>query len=135
MVGVAQWLEHQVVDLTVAGSSPVAHPSTSSGFTTPNRMNWNTYILLCDQKTYYIGLTSNLENRIKSHKRKENTATKEFSDIRLVYQEKYETRKEAENREKQLKGWSIAKKKALISGNMQMLIDLSKPRACRAVNG
>lgn len=26
MVGVAQWLEHQVVDLTVAGSNPVAHP-------------------------------------------------------------------------------------------------------------
>jgi hypothetical protein len=27
-VGVAQWLEHQVVDLTVAGSNPVAHPKS-----------------------------------------------------------------------------------------------------------
>ena len=26
MVGVAQWLEHQLVELNVAGSSPVAHP-------------------------------------------------------------------------------------------------------------
>lgn len=26
MVGVAQLVEHQIVDLAVAGSSPVAHP-------------------------------------------------------------------------------------------------------------
>ena len=32
----------------------------------------------------------------------------------------------AEKREKQLKGWSVAKKKALIQGNIELLKRLSK---------
>ncbi|MFI5265678.1 MAG: GIY-YIG nuclease family protein [Candidatus Levyibacteriota bacterium] len=92
-------------------------------------MAWYTYILLCDQKTYYIGLTSNLRNRLKSHKLKQNIGTKEFSDIRLVYFEKYKIRKESENREQQLKKWTVAKKKALITGNLELLKKLSKTRS------
>jgi putative endonuclease len=89
-------------------------------------MLWYIYILLCDQKTYYVGLTSNLDNRLKSHNAKRNTATKRFSDLKLVYSEEYMTRKEAEVREKQLKKWTRAKKKALIDGNVELLIKLSK---------
>jgi len=89
-------------------------------------MSWYTYILLCDQKTYYIGLTNNITNRLSSHKRRENIGTKEFSDIQLIYKEEYPTRKLAEKRENQIKGWSRAKKKALIEGNTELLIELSK---------
>lgn len=96
----------------------------------PLCMHWNTYILLCDQKTYYVGLTSNLINREKSHKRKQNLATKRFSDIQLIFSEQFNTRHEAERREKQIKGWSVAKKRALISGNKELLIQLSKTRGC-----
>lgn len=92
-------------------------------------MPWHIYILLCDQKTYYIGLTSNLQNRFLSHKRKENLATKKFSELELVYSEDFETRKQAENREIQLKKWSAAKKKALIAGDRELLVQLSKSRA------
>jgi putative endonuclease len=92
-------------------------------------MFWNVYILLCNQKTYYIGLTSNIENRLKSHKAKFNIATKEFSDIQLVYTEQYKTRAEAEKREQQLKKWTFAKKKALVEGNKELLINLSKTRS------
>jgi putative endonuclease len=87
---------------------------------------WTVYILLCDQKTYYIGLTSNLQNRLRSHNAKENIATKKFSDLRVVYAEKHKTRKEAERREIQLKKWSRAKKRALIEGNLELLRKLSK---------
>jgi len=89
-------------------------------------MDWNIYILLCDQKSYYVGLTHDLKQRLTSHKSKANIATKEFSDLKLVYSEKYKTRKEAETREKQLKGWTLAKKKALVEGNIPLLIKLSK---------
>ena len=44
----------------------------------------------------------------------------------MVYSEQYFTRKEAEEREKQLKGWSTAKKKALMAGDKVLLIKLSK---------
>lgn len=84
-------------------------------------MPWHIYILLCDQKTYYVGLTSNVQNRFLSHKRKEDIGTKKFSELQLVYSEDFETRKQAERRETQLKKWSVAKKKALISGNKELL--------------
>lgn len=90
---------------------------------------WYIYILLCDQKTFYIGLTSNISQRIASHKSKYNIGTKRFSNLRLVYKEEYQTRKDAEKREKQLTGWSAAKKKALIAGDKVLLISLSKTRS------
>jgi len=89
-------------------------------------MRWFVYILFCDQKTYYVGLTHDVGKRLLSHRAKQNIGTKEFSDIDLVYHEEYETRIEAEIREKQIKGWSVAKKKALISGNIDFLKELSK---------
>ena len=89
-------------------------------------MSWFVYILFCDQKTYYVGMSHDISQRLRSHKAKLNMATKEFSDIRLVYSEKFETRSVAESREKQLKGWSVAKKKALISDNLDLLVQLSK---------
>ncbi len=92
-------------------------------------MTWYIYILLCNQKTYYVGLTHNLEQRLTSHKQKRNIGTKEFSDLQLVYHEEFDTRDKAERREKQLKGWTFAKKKALIDGNTDLLIQLSKTRA------
>ena len=92
-------------------------------------MPWAIYILLCDQKTYYVGLSSDVNERFISHKLKQNLATKEFSDLKLVYTESYPTRKEAEQRERQLKGWSVAKKKALIAGDKDLLIKLSKTRS------
>lgn len=91
-------------------------------------MSWFIYILFCDQKTYYVGLTNNLEKRFHSHRNKENIGTKEFSDLKMVYSEKFNTRKEAETREKQIKGWTVAKKKALIEQNIGELVRLSRNR-------
>ena len=75
---------------------------------------WYTYLLLCDQKTFYVGITNNLKNRLIEHKTKQSFFTKKFSDIRLVYCEKYPTNHEAALREKQIKGWSRTKKYMLI---------------------
>ena len=49
--------------------------------------------------------------------------------VQLVYSEQYQARKLAEKRERQLKGWTYAKKKALIDGNKDLLIKLSKTRS------
>ena len=77
---------------------------------------WYVYLLLCDQKTFYIGITNNLRNRIIQHKSKLTTSTVEFSDINLVYCEEYLDKHQAAIREKQLKGWSRAKKQMLLDG-------------------
>ena len=60
------------------------------------------------------------------HKAGYSPYTKKFSDIQLKYTEVYPTSVAAKNREEQLKGWSVAKKKALIDGDKQALIELSK---------
>ena len=45
----------------------------------------------------------------------------ENGEFELVYQEDYVTRIEVMRREKQLKGWTRAKKEALITGNLELL--------------
>jgi predicted GIY-YIG superfamily endonuclease len=72
----------------------------------------------------YIGQTNNLEKRIREHidhLEKAAKFTKEHGDFKLVYQEEFNTRLESMRREKQLKGWTRAKKEALISGNLKLL--------------
>ncbi|MBU4369876.1 GIY-YIG nuclease family protein [Patescibacteria group bacterium] len=89
-------------------------------------MFWYTYILFCDQKIFYVGITNNLRKRVEQHKKKQSPYTKKFSDIKLVYFEKYESRRQAEKREIEIKKWSIAKKKSLIRGDIELLKKLSK---------
>ena len=87
---------------------------------------WFVYILFCDQKMFYVGISQNVQQRLLQHKTGKSQFTKQFSDLKLVYVEKGFNKKSAEIREKQLKGWSRAKKKALINGDKEMLISLSK---------
>ena len=89
-------------------------------------MPWVVYILLCDQKTFYVGITDNLNRRLNDHNSGYSNYTKKFSNINLVYKECFKSRRDAEVRETQLKGWSVAKKKALIMGDKNLLIRLSK---------
>jgi len=77
---------------------------------------WYVYILLCDQKTFYVGISPDIVSRFKQHKSGQSFFTKKFSDIELVYAEKYPNKNEAAKREKQLKGWSHAKKQMLVDG-------------------
>ncbi len=89
-------------------------------------MPWFIYILFCDQKIYYVGSTNNIERRLIEHQTKQSNFTHKFSDIKLVYHEKLDSKEKALLREKQIKGWSLAKKKSLIDGNIELLIRLSK---------
>lgn len=81
-------------------------------------MQWFVYMLLCDQKTFYIGFTADIVNRLMQHCRGQSFFTKQFSEIKLIYCEKYLTEKDAVKREKQLKGWSHAKKQKLLTGEL-----------------
>src|SRR5438309_5008023 len=77
---------------------------------------WLVYMLLCDQKTFYIGISDDFPNRFKQHKNKLVISAKQFSYHRFVYAERYISKYEAAKKEKQLKGWSHAKKQMLVDG-------------------
>lgn len=68
--------------------------------------------------TYYIGVTSNLPNRILQHKEKrfENSFSAKYNLNKLVYFEQFQMISDAIAREKQLKGGSRAQKINLIQG-------------------
>ncbi len=79
-------------------------------------MNYYVYILTNKyNKVLYIGVTDNLARRIYEHKTGINDGfTKKYNVHKLVYAEKIDDISYAIKREKQLKGWTRAKKIALI---------------------
>jgi len=82
------------------------------------------YILRSIDNYLYIGQTNNLEKRVREHiEHLEKAAkfTKEHNNFELVYKEEFLTRLESMRREKQLKGWTRAKKEALIAGDYELL--------------
>ncbi|HCR35961.1 hypothetical protein A2130_00360 [Candidatus Woesebacteria bacterium GWC2_33_12] len=79
---------------------------------------WYVYLLLCDQRTFYVGFTTDIVNRIRQHKDKQSFFTKKFSSLKLIYCEKYDSEQLAIAREKQIKGWSRTKKQMLIRGKL-----------------
>ncbi|MBN1168576.1 GIY-YIG nuclease family protein [Candidatus Woesebacteria bacterium] len=88
------------------------------------KITYYVYILRTSSDTLYIGQTNNLERRILEHKNKKSKSakyTRYFKSIKLVYSESYKTRKDAMQRESQLKKLSREKKEALISSNINLL--------------
>mgnify|MGYP001614744300 FL=1 len=87
-------------------------------------MPYYIYILRSTSNELYIGQTNNLQNREHQQLSKSSKAAKFIKDgknFRLVYQEKYPTSIEVMRRERQLKGWTRAKKEALINRNLDLL--------------
>ena len=87
-------------------------------------MSYFVYILRTSANTLYIGQTNNLEKRLKEHKNKSSKSARYiryFDSVELVFSEKYLTRKEAMQREIQLKRWSRSKKEAIITGSLGLL--------------
>lgn len=88
-----------------------------------------TYILRCEDNRLYVGSTNNLEERIKRHKAGyASEFTHLHKPVELVYKEEFKTYQEAFRRERQIKCWSVAKKEALIAGNIDLLKQLSKSK-------
>jgi len=86
-----------------------------------------TYITASRSRTLYIGVTSSLQKRMLEHKRKlhEGFSTT-YNCTRLVWFERFVDPSNAIAREKQLKGWSRAKKIALIVKANPTWLDLSE---------
>ncbi|NCS94249.1 MAG: hypothetical protein COX79_01315 [Candidatus Levybacteria bacterium CG_4_10_14_0_2_um_filter_36_16] len=73
------------------------------------------YILRGPKNHLYVGVTENIEKRIKRHMLGDGAEfTKRNKVYDLVYSEQFETLPEARRREKQIKGWRRAKKENLI---------------------
>lgn len=54
---------------------------------------------------YYIGITSNLDQRIRKHNSNHKGFTGRANDWELKYCENYDSKNEAKRREEQIKSW------------------------------
>jgi len=86
------------------------------------------YFLKNSKDQLYIGQTNNLVRRERQQILKLTKSAKFIKEstnkFSLVYYERYTTRLEAMRREKQLKGWTRAKKEALIKKDYKLLKSL-----------
>ena len=77
--------------------------------------NYYVHILASASRTLYTGVTNNLQRRVLQHRSKSLAGFTALYNInRLVYYETTGDVRAAIAREKQIKGWSRAKKVALI---------------------
>lgn len=76
---------------------------------------WWLYIIECNDKSLYTGITKDIKRRLKEHlNRNGGRYTRSRGVKKLVYKEKYKTRSEVLKREAQIKNWSREKKMGLI---------------------
>jgi len=78
----------------------------------PKRNNkYDVYILLCSDKSLYTGISNDLENRLKKHRKGEGSKyVRSRLPFKLIYTEEFKNRSEASKRENEIKGWSRKEK-------------------------
>ena len=78
-------------------------------------MNWQVYIVLCSDDTFYTGITTDLQRRFTQHA--SGRGAKYFrgrKPLEVVYQESGHTRSTASSRELEIKDLERAEKSILI---------------------
>ena len=87
------------------------------------------YILRCADDSYYVGHAEDVYARIALHNAGRAASwTSLRRPVTLAYSEPVGAHSDAIRRERQLKGWSRAKKEALIAGYLVQLKELSRCR-------
>lgn len=87
------------------------------------------YILRCADGSYYTGSTDFLEARIGQHHIGQGSAhTRRRRPVTLAWCQEFPIRLEALEAERRIKGWTRAKKQALIAGDWSRLSALARNR-------
>jgi tRNA/rRNA methyltransferase len=90
-------------------------------------MGYYVYILRCSDGSYYTGHSDQIEARLAAHQSgKFPGYTYERRPVELAFLEEMSSRDDAFRRERQIKGWSRAKKEALMAQNWEQLVRLSR---------
>ena len=90
---------------------------------------FHVYILRCSDFSLYVGSTADLSSRLDTHNDgRGGTYTASRRPVTLLYSEPHSMRQDAVARERQIKGWTAAKKLALAGGRLTDLERLARRR-------
>ena len=93
-------------------------------------MDFYAYLLHCSDGSYYAGHTDDLDARVAQHQSGAMPGyTRDKRPVELLWAERFPDRDSAFAAERRIKGWSRAKKEALVRGDWAAL----KRLASRAV--
>ncbi len=94
-----------------------------------DELSFYAYMLSCRDGSYYVGQTDNLELRLYQHIAGSFPGyTRGRRPLRLVWSESFGSREEAFAAERRIKGWSRAKKEALVAGDWGTISALAAVR-------
>ena len=93
---------------------------------------FSVYILHCADGAYYVGHTDDMALRMQQHDSNDVGYTALRKPVQLLWQGEFETREGALAFELQIKGWSRAKKEALMAGNWERVQDLARAHGSAA---
>jgi predicted GIY-YIG superfamily endonuclease len=92
-------------------------------------MSFWAYMIQCGDRTFYVGHTNDLEKRWGEHQTGAfGGYTSTRHPLHLVWPEEFGTRAEAVEAEHRIKGWSRAKKLALIRGDWNLVSELARSK-------
>jgi tRNA/rRNA methyltransferase len=95
-------------------------------------LDFYAYMLRCSDGHYYVGHTDDLDVRLAQHQRGEIPGyTEKRRPVTLVWSDRFPERDQAFAAERQIKGWSRAKKEALIRGDWEALHALASRAVLR----
>ena len=90
-------------------------------------MSFCAYMLLCSDGSYYVGHTDDLDSRLAAHQFGLLPGyTSRRRPVHLMWRQEFAEREQAFAAERQIKGWSRAKKEALIRGDWDAVQLLSR---------
>jgi predicted GIY-YIG superfamily endonuclease len=91
-------------------------------------MTHTVYMLECADGSYYVGMTERLELRLAEHQSgfDPSSYTYRRRPVKLVWSQDFQSQQQAFFRERQVKGWSRAKRIALIHGDWDKIHGIVK---------
>jgi putative endonuclease len=77
---------------------------------------WSVYIVRCSNDSLYVGISTDVEERVKRHNAGKGAAyTRSFRPVVLVWTEAAESESAAKKREAEIKKWTREEKLRLLS--------------------
>lgn len=99
----------------------------AQGSTKRNPTPYFVYILECADNSYYTGKTRDLDRRISEHQEGVGSDyTRRRRPVHCVWNDVFPDDAQAFEAERKIKGWSHAKKAALIAGDFDLIHELAK---------
>ena len=93
-------------------------------------MAFYAYILRCSDGSYYVGHTDDIDVRLAQHQQGSlGGYTARRRPVTLLWTDVFPSRDDAFAAERKLKGWSRAKKEALMAGDWELVSQLARGRS------